>query len=80
MGFFRWNFGNFLKDKVQEWSCILFHDHVYVEVISHHTFIHILRVVFYVKGVRPLVDNGPFLASHGGISAGKARFMTEDGS
>ena len=57
MGIFRCDLGHFLKEKVQEWSCILFHDHVYEEGILHHTFIHILSVVFYVEGVRALVTN-----------------------
>jgi len=57
MGIFRWYLGHFLKDKIQEWSCILFHEHVYEEGILHHTFIHILRVLFYVEVVRPLVDD-----------------------
>ena len=57
MGIFRWDLGHVLKDKVQEWSSILFHDHAYEEGILHHSFIHILRVLFYVEGVRPLVTH-----------------------
>ena len=57
MGIFLWDLGHFLKDQVEDWSCIVCHDHVYEEAILHHTPIHILRGLFYVKGVRPLVDN-----------------------
>ena len=75
-GNFSLGFGAFLERQSSRVELYFFHDHAYVEAVSHH----ILRVLFYVQVVRPLVEDWPFLASHGGISAEEASFMMHDGS